>query len=131
MADLSGLRTRIRTRATFAVSDSSRRLEAILRQTSPRDTGNMQQKTTVQAQGLIAEARAATEYASLVKDGTRPHVIRARRKKVLSFYWPKAGQQMFLPRVNHPGTRGNSWWDQGIGKWQDYLRDALNRAPNA
>lgn len=128
MANLDALRTQIRQRATFAVSDSSTRLQQTLKQTSPRDTGLMESKTTVLARGLEATAKAATSYASFVKDGTRPHVIRPRRGKVLSFYWPKTGRRMFLPRVNHPGTRGNSWWDQGISKWQDFLRDALRRA---
>lgn len=128
MADLTVLRNQIRTRATFAVSDSSGRLQSVLKQTSPRDTGNMQNKTTVNANGLVATARAATDYASFVREGTRPHVIRARRKKVLSFYWPVASRQMFLPRVNHPGTRGNSWWDNAIRGWPDLLREALRRA---
>lgn len=128
MADLTAIRNQIRTRATFAVSDSSRRLQTVLKQTSPKDTGNMQNRTTVNAQGLVATARAATDYASFVRDGTRPHVIRPRRKKVLSFYWPVTGRQMFLPRVNHPGTRRNTWWDNGIRQWPDFLREALRRA---
>jgi hypothetical protein len=130
MADLTALRNQIRTRAVFAVSESSTQLERALKTTSPRDTGLMESRTTVQAQGLTATAKAATDYASFVKDGTRPHLIRPRTKKVLAFYWPKVGRQMFLPRVNHPGTRGNSWWDQGIAKWQDFLREGLRRAPN-
>lgn len=129
MADLTQLRNRIRQRAEYAVNHSAQQLQSVLKQTSPRDTGLMQSKTTVQAQGLTATAKAATDYASMVREGTRPHVIRPRRKKVLSFYWPRLGRQMFLPRVNHPGTRGNTWWDQGIAKWQDYLQEGLRRAP--
>lgn len=130
MADLSGLRTRIKARAVFAVSDSSRRLQATLKTTSPRVTGTMQNRTSVTADGLTATARAATEYASFVKDGTRPHVIRPRRARVLSFFWPQAGGRVFLAKVNHPGARANGWWDKGIGQWPDFLRDSLKRAPN-
>lgn len=129
MADLSQTRNRIRARATFAVDASASQLQQVLKSTSPRDTGLLQQKTTVQASGLTATAKAATDYASYVKDGTRPHVIRPRRGKVLSFYWPKTGRQMFLPKVNHPGTRGNGWWDEGLRKWQGFLEEGLRRAP--
>ena len=131
MADLSGLRTRIRNRAEYTVKDSASRLQSTLRQTSPRDTGKMQTATSVDARGLTATAEAATSYASYVREGTRPHVIRPKRGKVLSFYWPKANRQMFLPRVNHPGTRGNTWWDKGLAEWQTFLADGLRRAPNA
>lgn len=134
MADLTSLRNRIRTRAYFAVSDASPRLESLLKQTSPRDTGEMQSKTSVVPRALVATASAKTDYASFVKDGTRPHKIpavkRRRGQKMLSFYWPVTGRQMFLPQVNHPGTKGNSWWDEGIRKWPDMLRDGLRRAPN-
>lgn len=130
MADLTQLRNQIRVRAYFAVSDSAPRLEQLLRQTSPRDTGLMQSRTTVSPRGLEATAKASTPYASFVRDGTRPHVIRPRRGRVLSFYWPKAGKQMFLARVNHPGTRSNPWWNNAIRRWPSLLEASLRRAPN-
>ncbi len=40
-------------------------------------------------------------------DGTRPHIIRPRRKKVLAFYLPKAGKVIFAREVHHPGTKPN------------------------
>lgn len=130
MADLTAVRNQVRNRATFAVSDSSRRLESTLKATSPRKTGELQGSTTVRADGLVATARATATHASFVREGTRPHVIRPKRGRLLSFYWPVTGRQMFLPRVNHPGTRSNDWWDRGLRQWQDFLADGLRRAPN-
>lgn len=53
--------------------------------------------------------------------GTRPHVIRATRARVLSFVWPAgpralaanpATARFFFPQVNHPGsTKHRGWWD--------------------
>lgn len=129
MADMRDLVNQIRVRAYFAVSDASPRLEQILRQ-GPRDTGLMQSRTTVVPRGLTATAKAATPYASFVKDGTRPHIIRARRRKVLSFYWPKRGAVVFLAKVNHPGNKGNDWWNRGINKWPELLKEGLRRAPS-
>jgi hypothetical protein len=129
MADLSNLRAQIRRRAEFAVSNASPQLQQTLRSTSPRVTGRMQNATSVTPAGLTATAKAATPYASFVRQGTRPHVIRARRK-VLSFFWPRTGRRMFLPRVNHPGSKGNTWWDNGLKDWPRLLEAALRRAPN-
>lgn len=41
--------------------------------------------------------------------GTRPHEIKAKNAKFLSFFWPKVGKQMFLKKVNHPGTKANNY----------------------
>lgn len=130
MADLSAVRLQVRKRAEYAVSNASPQLQQTLRSTSPKVTGRLQQATSVTSRGLEATAKGATLYASFVRGGTRPHVIRARKGRLLSFYWPKLSKQMFLPRVNHPGSKGNGWWDQGLAKWPDFLRDALRRAPN-
>lgn len=134
MADLRDLRNRIRVRAYFAVSDASPRLQQTLRTNSPRKTGEMQSKTTVVPRGLEATARAATDYASFVRvPGTRPHTIRPKKAGGrLVFFWPGPkgpNTVVYLPKVNHPGYRGSSWWDDAIRKWPDYLRDSLRRAP--
>lgn len=46
-------------------------------------------------------------YAIFVHEGTRPHVIRPRRARVLVFY---VGNQKVVARsVNHPGTKPNRY----------------------
>lgn len=135
MADLTSLRNRIRARAYFAVSDASPRLESLLKSTSPRKTGEMQSKTTVSPRALVATATAATDYASYVRTpGTPRHWIYPKKPGGrLVFFWPSPNGPnavVHLPRVNHPGYRGSSWWDDAIRKWPDMLRDALRRAPN-
>lgn len=44
------------------------------------------------------------KYTGYEHDGTKPHVIRARRKKALRFMIH--GQVVFRTKVNHPGTTG-------------------------
>lgn len=46
---------------------------------------------------------AHAHYAAPVHQGSRPHVIRPRTKKALSFTW--RGQPVIFRSVNHPGTR--------------------------
>ncbi len=47
----------------------------------------------------------ATPYARYVEEGTRPHVIAARRKPLLRFYWTRHGFWFAGKKVNHPGTK--------------------------
>jgi hypothetical protein len=64
----------------------------------------------------FAIVEATAPYAAYVELGTRPHVIKPRRKSVLSWTEGKrlsgrartgaaAGQRFFAKRVNHPGTK--------------------------
>lgn len=134
MADLRDLRNRIRVRAYFAVSDASPRLQQELRTNSPRKTGEMQSKTTVVPRGLEATARAATDYASYQRHGTRSNypITPKRKGGRLVFFWPGPkgpNAVVYLVKVNHPGIKANSWWDDALRKWPDFLRDSLRRAP--
>lgn len=73
----------------------------------PVDTGNL--KNSIGADddpdrlGWVAGPTA--EYGAAVEYGTRPHEIRPRNARVLHWVDPKTGQDVFRPRVMHPGTR--------------------------
>ena len=47
------------------------------------------------------------ELWDYIIEGTRPHVIEAKRARALHFYWDKKGEEVFFKRVNHPGTAPN------------------------
>lgn len=57
-------------------------------------------------------------HARFVHDGTRPHVILPKDRKVLR--WPVPGRFAFARKVNHPGTKPDTW-----------LVDAARLAPPA
>ncbi|UJQ86549.1 tail assembly chaperone [Mycobacterium phage PenguinLover67] len=46
---------------------------------------------------------ATADYAAPVHEGSRPHLIRARRAQYLHFWWH--GREVFRKSVWHPGTR--------------------------
>lgn len=52
------------------------------------------------------------EYAAFVNDGTKPHIIRPRRAKVLRFN--VGGQTVFARVVNHPGTKARPFLDRAL-----------------
>jgi hypothetical protein len=74
----------------------------------------------------FAIVHANAGYAAFVELGTRPHVIRPKRKRVLS--WPAAGSarlsgrtrnggtRVFARRVNHPGTKAQPFLVPGARK---------------
>ncbi len=56
--------------------------------------------------GSVMMGDATTPQARILEFGgrTRPHMIFPVKASMLSFFWPKAGKQMFLPSVKHPGS---------------------------
>lgn len=60
-------------------------------------------------QGVIVCDHPATRF---VLDGTRPHIIRPRRKKALRFVVD--GEVVFAAKVRHPGTRPNDFLGRAL-----------------
>jgi len=74
------------------------------------------------------------KHASYLNDGTKPHVIRPRRKKALRFV-TGGGEVRFAKKVNHPGNKATHWFDNAIEKAitesKDELRASLEKIGNA
>lgn len=120
----------IRGRAQTAYARAGASMEKRLRETAPRKTGELQRLTRVTPRGpLKLSVLVAAEYASYVREGTRPHEIRPRFKKALAFFWEKAGENVIFARVNHPGTKPNSWYDDALHLFPGDVEDELRRAP--
>jgi hypothetical protein len=86
---------------------TTNRVAAIARITAP---GSMKTKIrvvitpTAGGMGMIISEHPATTF---VIHGTKPHVIVARRKKMLKF--KVNGKDVFARRVNHPGNQPNNF----------------------
>lgn len=81
--------------------------------------------------GARFHLRAPVIQAATTDKGARPHIIRARRAKVLRFYWPNgpagAGTYHFR-HVNHPGNAAQNWWEPGLARiGSSTLRKAARR----
>ena len=113
---------------------------------TPVKTGNLRSanQMTMRARrmSVTGTIENRTKYALAVHNGTRPHTIKARRAKALSFFWAKGGGvQVFVPRtragkkmgtglrkgkdgkialwigkgfVRHPGTKARPWLDDAL-----------------
>lgn len=60
-------------------------------------------RTTFTARGPGVQVYNNVEYAPIIEEGSRPHVIRAKNKKALKFR--VGGRTVIVTSVNHPGTK--------------------------
>lgn len=108
-----GLREDLDQRVRILQRRTTSEWESDLKRTSPVDTGNMRQKTTVRDRPGTIEATVDTDYAQFVSEGTAPHKITARRPGgALRFQW--RGQTVIVRSVNHPGTQPNPWFTDSV-----------------
>jgi hypothetical protein len=81
-------------------------------------TGNLRSTISTSTEAtstrITARVLAAAPYALAVHEGTAPHTIRPRNKKVLCWRPPGGGDLVFARQVKHPGTKA-----------RPFLRDAL------
>jgi hypothetical protein len=113
--------------ARFAAESAERKA----REVAPVRTGNLRGSVSHRpASGSDNVARydviASAKYASFVSEGTRPHLITARRARVLHFF--AGGREVFTRQVRHPGTKPNPFWWLTLSHAADQLRAATERA---
>ncbi|MCX5326277.1 hypothetical protein [Streptomyces sp. NBC_00120] len=101
-----GIAERALARRTSRVADIARR-EAPGRMGAYIDWKVVSGPTGLQ--GVIVCDHPAVRY---VLDGTRPHIIRPRRKKALRF--DVGGRTVFAKVVHHPGTKPNDFLGKAL-----------------
>lgn len=65
-------------------------------------------------------------YGVYVDQGTRPHVILPKNKKMLAFQ--KNGQWVFAKRVNHPGTKAQPFFSNAVDDAGPYAQKEMAHA---
>jgi len=98
--------------SVFLVEGEAKRLAPVNKQTGG---GNLRQSIKASMKtSYVGEVDVGAKYAAAVHEGTRPHVIEARNKKVLA---NRRQGQFFGKKVNHPGTKA-----------QPFLREAAEKS---
>lgn len=131
-ADTRGMKQKALARYGRAAEAGAAALQTELRARAPHKTYELRNSIRVSSRRTGATtfritAESPVVQAATTNTGARPHVIRPRRAKVLSFYWPKVGQRVALRHVNHPGNRGSRWWDRTIARSGAILGGVLRR----
>ena len=96
---------------------AARQIVARAKVLAPVDTGRLRASIRVERQSTFGLRQRWTvgsdvEYAPMVNDGTRPHIIRPRRAKALKF--TVGGRTVYARVVHHPGTRANPFLDKAL-----------------
>lgn len=87
--------------ATDAAEASAR---ATIRATTTRRTGSLEESWAASWRAPFKRGLFNfSDHADFIENGTRPHVIEARRVRYLRFI--VNGELLFRRRVNHPGTK--------------------------
>jgi hypothetical protein len=94
--------------------------ERAVAEKTPVKTGVLRASVkAAQAGPLSWRIASPVVYAPMVEAGTRAHVIRPKRVKVLAF--AVGGTKIFTRQVHHPGSKGARMFAQGA----EALRSAL------
>lgn len=115
--DRADLRRAIRGASRRELQEASRQVVNRAKVLAPVDTGRLRASIRADPPRLLTlrpsvKVGSDVEYAGMVHDGTRPHVIRPRRAQVLRFQ--VGGRVVFARVVNHPGTRARPFLDRAL-----------------
>jgi hypothetical protein len=72
-----------------------------------------------------AEVYTRVFYAEYVEEGTKPHVIKVKNAKALHF--KVGGKDVFVKKVNHPGTRAKPFMQPAADKERPIYIENLKR----
>jgi HK97 gp10 family phage protein len=109
---------RMSTEARDAVARSVFTVESNVKREAPVNKGsgggNLRQSVKGRMTGVASGVvRVEASYGVFVEEGTRPHMIRVRTKRVLADISTK---QIFGTVVRHPGTRANRFFTRGVDR---------------
>lgn len=117
--DQAQMRRVIRGASMTELGNTGRRVVNRAKILCPVDTGRLRASIkgkasrtwTLRPQFTVS---SNVDYAPMVHDGTRPHIIRPRTKQVLKFN--VGGQTVFAKVVHHPGTRARPFLDRALAE---------------
>lgn len=94
-------------------------LTAAAKREAPVATGRLRRSIAYQVAGDARYVVAPnTDYAVLVHEGSRPHIIRPNRKTAL--FWKGAAHPVKV--VNHPGNRANRFMTRAVASSRPQLQ---------
>lgn len=88
--------------------------------------GNLRQNIRMQMMTKTkAKIMSKAPYSIFVHEGTRPHIIRVKNKRVLA---DRRNGIFFGKEVHHPGTRANPFMKRAVDKSRVKIREFFNLA---
>jgi hypothetical protein len=96
------------------VIPTAERVRDVAKRIAPSKTGRLRKSIRMQrkitARYVRADVGSLLPYAAAQHEGAKRHEIKARRAKLLRFYWVREGVTFVGPIVrNHPGNKGHEY----------------------
>lgn len=86
-------------------NQGSREVQQVMRNNSPFKSGFFRESITTRFTPKGFTTYPAIDYAKIVEEGSKPHIIRPINVKALRWFG-RWGQPIFAKKVSHPGTKG-------------------------
>lgn len=108
--------------------DEGRRYVGLATDEAPKRSGKFAKgirfRTFVQGNTVGFSVSSPQPLSTYITEGTRPHVILPRRRRVLA--WKDgSGSWVFARKVRHPGTKRNRFHSRAYRRWLPGARSAL------
>src|SRR6056297_1024508 len=126
---LEQLRKKHAKRLHETVSDSTFKLQKLAMNDAPVDDGALRRGIKANISHLKGEVVSNANYSQAVEEGTKPHHIEVKNKKVLAGAARKApagmatsnGWAIYGSRVQHPGTKPQPFMKPAFTVAKNYL----------
>ena len=113
-----------------ALRSIGKELVKAMKSEAPKKTGELRKSHQAKIYKMNRHQSRLTitsaDHGVFVREGTRPHIIRPRNAKVLSFYWDAVGSQVFFAFVRHPGTKPNKYHNRAWRRVQPQARRIIS-----
>ncbi len=108
-----------------AIEKSAYKIESMAKQEAPAVSGKLRQKIMTSLSYLKGVVSANALYSIYVHEGTKPHIITPKTKKVLA---DKRKRIIFGKRVRHPGTEPNRFMLRAVEKSKNTIEGYFQKA---
>lgn len=113
-----------------AIERTAFKIEAEAKRNAPVNKGygggNLRQSISSRMSGkMTAVIQSKAKYSAYVDQGTRPHIIRVKNKKVLA---NRRIGSIFGKVVRHPGTRKQPYFTNAISSGEKFINSELQTA---
>lgn len=126
-------KARLRRAMTGAAEESLDKLQELVRERTPVDTGALRRSIKksgpdrVSADVWRGKVFSRLEYAAAIEYGMSPFHISPKRKRALK-WTDSAGQSVFASHVNHPGWQGAHMFQLGDAEFErKHAEDIVER----
>ena len=124
-------KVRIRLMCRDTANESLDKLQELIRDFTPRDTGHLWESVKKSGPKRVSsniwegKVSSGTDYTAAIEYGMAPRKIEATKKQALSFYWKKHGIQFVGKSVNWPGYMGHHMFQRGSDLFERHYAEDI------